>query len=412
MLIADPAVTPPLQARMLDALLGQTGVTLSGLAAAAFIGVFVWFDLHWGWVFAWIAVAALATLWRFRLRQAYLRIIVRSEPIAPDTIRRFARSFVLTAWIIGALWGGLGFVILRTGTDDAIRIILMVTSAGVVAGAATRNHASPAAAYGQLLLIELPIAAGAVLGSSGWTYDMVGVLVLLNIVATASTIRHLQAQTLSVLCADAANAKLLAALHRANETLEINNLALEGLTVTDDLTGLLNRRGLMVALDRAWRSGLRDGQPVGAIMIDIDQFKLFNDQHGHVEGDTCLRAVAAALACSLLRADDSIGRYGGEEFVAILPGVAQPDATLIAERMRGAVAGLAIPHSASDHAVVTISLGVAAMRPAETDRTALLAAADAALYQAKQEGRNCCRSARADQTDQTDQAAFAMLRST
>ena len=129
-------------------------------------------------------------------------------------------------------------------------------------------------------------------------------------------------------------------------------------------------------------------------MVDVDEFKAFNDRHGHVAGDHCLVDVATALTSNLRRAGDLLSRYGGEEFAAILPDTTVAAASRIAEVLRSAVEALRVPHDGSPVAPhVTVSIGAAAVYPAAGGTSAaLVAAADAALYQAKAAGRNTCRS--------------------
>ena len=162
------------------------------------------------------------------------------------------------------------------------------------------------------------------------------------------------------------------------------------LSFQDGLTGVANRRFLDQQLDHEWRRAARERSCLAVVMVDIDQFKLYNDTYGHLAGDDCLRRVAEALAHALRRPADFLARYGGEEFAAVLPGTSLEGALALAEQMRAQVEGLAIPHASSTVAsVVTVSLGVAAALPHNGDQPQIvLAAADAALYQAKQRGRN------------------------
>lgn len=158
----------------------------------------------------------------------------------------------------------------------------------------------------------------------------------------------------------------------------------------DGLTGIPNRRALDDSMEREWRRGTRSLKPLSLLMIDIDQFKAYNDSCGHLVGDDCLRAVAQAMKIPLGRAADFVGRYGGEEFMVILPETDEAGALVVAREIQQAVAALAIPHPASAVSdIVTISIGTAtAVAQREHEYTCLLQAADTALYQAKQEGRN------------------------
>ena len=161
------------------------------------------------------------------------------------------------------------------------------------------------------------------------------------------------------------------------------------LSERDGLTGLANRRAIDDRLEQAWTDCLADNQPLGIIMLDIDWFKPFNDFYGHPEGDSCLRAVGAAIAGHVRSQGDLAGRYGGEEFILIFPGADADTSYAIAERVCEAVQALRIPHAAGPPcAFVTASLGVATAMPAGGGSVAdLLIAADGALYIAKRGGR-------------------------
>ena len=153
----------------------------------------------------------------------------------------------------------------------------------------------------------------------------------------------------------------------------------------DGLTGLWNRKAIFEILDRELLRAERDQQPVGLIMIDVDHFKAINDTRGHAAGDAVLRIIASGIA-SVVRPYDSVGRYGGEEFLIVAPGCDLPEAAELAERVRSHVAGCSIVVGGSSVSV-SLSLGVATgIAAAEADK--LLQAADLALYQAKNAGRN------------------------
>ncbi len=164
--------------------------------------------------------------------------------------------------------------------------------------------------------------------------------------------------------------------------LRVVNEELLRLLTTDDLTGIANHRQFREFLDQEWRRALRGGFAISLMMLDVDHFKKYNDRHGHLAGDECLRRVAQALKESVNRPSDLAARYGGEEFAIVLSGTPLESALPMAERIRETVA-------ASENPQVTISIGLAALRPAESNDSAqLIAAADACLYRAKQAGRN------------------------
>ncbi len=165
---------------------------------------------------------------------------------------------------------------------------------------------------------------------------------------------------------------------------------LESTSSKDGLTGIFNRRHFDKALASEWRRALRNGRDLSVIMLDIDCFKLFNDNYGHPAGDKCLKAVARALSGILRRASDFLARYGGEEFVIILPETKPDAALLVGEKAKQVVEELQIEHKHSNVAPhITISLGIATAVPDQSiDHFILLEQADNALYEAKQSGRN------------------------
>jgi diguanylate cyclase (GGDEF)-like protein len=165
---------------------------------------------------------------------------------------------------------------------------------------------------------------------------------------------------------------------------------LKNIARIDALTSICNRREFDLRLLSEWGRGARSGLPLAVLMIDVDQFKEYNDQHGHLRGDDCLVKVAQVLSNCVQRAGDLIARYGGEEFVILLPGVDLDGAGSVADACLDALREARIPHSASSVSpYLSISIGVAALQPAhDKSCTVLVEQADIALYQAKQEGRN------------------------
>ncbi|BAH77475.1 diguanylate cyclase [Solidesulfovibrio magneticus] len=164
----------------------------------------------------------------------------------------------------------------------------------------------------------------------------------------------------------------------------------EQLSNQDGLTGVPNRRCFEDAFRKEWLRSRRDGTPLSALMIDIDCFKLYNDTYGHLQGDLCLRRVAEAIVEALKRPGDFAARYGGEEFVTLLPGTDLAGALSIAGIIRGNVRAANIEHASSPVAdIVTVSIGISGVVPnMDLEPETLLAASDAALYQAKSAGRN------------------------
>jgi two-component system, sensor histidine kinase LadS len=179
---------------------------------------------------------------------------------------------------------------------------------------------------------------------------------------------------------------------RVSERTEELNAAmakLQELSVTDELTGIANRRHFDSALRAEWSRAERAGSSLSLALIDVDRFKKFNDFYGHLQGDDCLRLVAQVLARNASRPGELAARYGGEEFALILPNTSGSDAVLLAERMRTAIVACNIAHAGSELGYLTISIGVACVTPCvDASPETLTHAADEALYMAKNAGRN------------------------
>lgn len=188
----------------------------------------------------------------------------------------------------------------------------------------------------------------------------------------------------------AANEHLEESVRLRTAELEEANRRLAALSTTDGLTGLANRRHFDAIWQAEWQRAARGGLPLALVLIDVDQFKSYNDHYGHQAGDDCLRRVAAIMAREARRSGELVARYGGEEFVLVLPGAGTDEARTVAERLRQAVEAERMAHAATAGVeVVTISLGVASGRPRNAeDAQTLLRDADGALYLAKQQGRN------------------------
>ncbi|EIC23179.1 GGDEF domain-containing protein [Thiorhodovibrio frisius] len=186
-----------------------------------------------------------------------------------------------------------------------------------------------------------------------------------------------------------AKARLEVKVAERTEALKQANEELERMAMKDGLTSLANRRFLDQRLREEWQRLKREQGFLAVVICDIDYFKRFNDHYGHQSGDTCIVKVARALQHGLQRPGDLAGRYGGEEFLMLLPNTDIQGAAITAERLRSAVEALAIKHAKSDVRYVTMSFGVAAAIPQE-DCSAehLVSLADEALYRAKDQGRN------------------------
>lgn len=173
------------------------------------------------------------------------------------------------------------------------------------------------------------------------------------------------------------------------------NKALENLSYRDQLTEIFNRRYFDETLYQEWHRAMRTQQSLSLIMLDVDKFKPYNDTHGHQAGDACLAEIAGTLHKTLKRPGEFVARYGGEEFAVVLPNINHEHVIEIAEMLRHAIEGLAIPadRNNSNPSIVTISLGTATHdNDNNNSPEELISLADQALYKAKQKGRNCVQT--------------------
>jgi len=182
---------------------------------------------------------------------------------------------------------------------------------------------------------------------------------------------------------------MAAQLSQRERELVATNDRLTVMASIDMLSGLANRRGFQSRLDFEWMRAQQYNSELSLLMIDVDHFKLYNDTYGHPEGDACLSRIGETLAGIAADTMGFAGRYGGEEFCLLLPNTGAPRALEIGEMVRATVQDLGLPHVTSSHQIITVSVGVAATLPNETQRPGdLIEAADAALYAAKHAGRN------------------------
>jgi diguanylate cyclase (GGDEF)-like protein len=182
---------------------------------------------------------------------------------------------------------------------------------------------------------------------------------------------------------------MAARLSQRERELLATNDRLTVMASIDMLSGLANRRGFQSRLEYEWMKSQQHGSELALLMIDVDHFKLYNDTYGHPEGDACLTRLGETLSTIAAENLGFAGRYGGEEFCLLLPNAEADRAREVGETVRAAVQELNLPHRTSLHQCVTVSVGVAAARPNDSQRPGdLIEAADAALYAAKHRGRN------------------------
>jgi diguanylate cyclase (GGDEF)-like protein len=302
--------------------------------------------------------------------------------IAPEqawTTAMLRLSFVLVGALGYPSWNGRVPVAWRCGLVYATHTGAMVVSSALlpdglvlalpaISGAMFLLALVEPRLHRLLLTIVLPLLLFVVLGSVVLPQQVFAssLLVYMGTVALAAAVATTQGRWRRT--AFLAERKLAYAVHH------------------DSLSGVLARGYLVELANHDVALAKRYGRPLAIGMVDIDYFKQVNDRFGHSAGDALLRAVSAACSAQL-RASDYFGRIGGEEFVCVMPETTEDDALACAERMRAAAAGLRLETPAGTVGC-TISVGIAALHEAHADFDTLLAAADAAMYKAKSNGRN------------------------
>ncbi len=186
------------------------------------------------------------------------------------------------------------------------------------------------------------------------------------------------------------NRELQALVEERTQALALANQQLQLISNTDGMTGIANRRHFDQSLAHEWARAQRAQTPLSLIMLDVDVFKHFNDHYGHLAGDKCLQALALTLAQTGGRREgDLVARFGGEEFVVLLPSSDAQAAMDVAHQIQHAIQAMALPHEGAPFGIVTVSFGVATVVPQRDQAPEeLVRRADRAMYRAKQGGRN------------------------
>ncbi len=325
----------------------------------------------------WWGMLALATYARF----AHARWVVRRGAWDRDT-RGLVRRFALGTAVEGLMWG-VSFVLIADQSDVWTQAFMLSAMAGIAVA-----HLASLAPVRMLYPISVasmfsPVVCALLLRGdlNGVTLASILALLLFNLLTT------------SLRCHEATRSEL--ALHfereRSHRELEVAHARIERLSLTDALTSVANRRRFEEQLAKEWARAQREERPLALAMVDIDMFKPLNDAAGHLAGDACLRRVAHRLREVVQRPGDLVARYGGEEFAVLLADTETDGAMVVGEQIRNAIEDLGIEHPhPSCNSPVTVSVGVASLRPGQTPDgpSRLIDAADRALYLAKNRGRN------------------------
>ena len=308
-------------------------------------------------------------------------------------------ELIIITLLIGSAWCATTFWIwVSTSADDQsfYAAILIVTLIAVISVSVTVVIRECYLTY--LFTMIVPLAAWLAYNYEDRPFNLIlsGLLTVLAIVMTVASSWMSRSFTEMVQSnlERAAMAKDLSdlsdSLRQRNSQLEEARKQLSNMATIDELTGLGNRWALNQMLQTELSRAKRSGVPLALVILDVDHFKLYNDTYGHPAGDIALKSIAEILMSVTARAGDMAARMGGEEFLLILPGATAHAAQATAEKIRERLAKLALAHGTSPTAsVITLSQGIVSCIPSmATDAEALVAAADEALYQSKDNGRD------------------------
>lgn len=316
-------------------------------------------------------------------------VAYKSKPENYDKPSLWFKVFLITVALISAAWG-IGGLYLITKLDLPYQIFMVAVMA-MIAGASVAALSLRCVSLCLFLLLSLSPAIIWLAFVGGETVHVLTACLLAPYAVALSVGGfQLSRQMRESLHLRFENEELASSLKTSNGRLQSLNQELTLLSATDSLTQVANRRYFEERLNKEWRRIVREQGEVAIIMVDVDHFKFYNDSLGHQQGDTCLTKVALSIRDSLRRPADIVARYGGEEFIVFLPQTTREGAVRVAEMIRENVVHLDIPHPSSETLnVVTVSVGVSYCKPVETTkRRDLVAKADAALYAAKDAGRN------------------------
>jgi len=289
--------------------------------------------------------------------------------------------FLGTLLVSGCFWG-IGGVLFFTPEHPLHLAFLVIMLAGLTAGSLSALAVFTPIFSAFALPAMLPVAILCLLEGK-MALTMIGLGCLIFLAMTLGYARNFQRTMIRGLQLQYANTELVTRLEAANQQLR-------QFSYVDALTGIANRRHLDEHMGQVCATAIDEESPMAMILADVDHFKAYNDRYGHDRGDRVLRDVAASLKSSLRETDALVARFGGEEFSIVLPNTTAGTAKTVAERLRRRIEGMGIPHAPGlESKVVTASFGVAVCVPTGPEcSSALLHAADRALYSAKRAGRN------------------------
>lgn len=323
------------------------------------------------------------------LRYIFFRLFTQTAENMRDH-EHWSRMYLVGSTMSGLTWGlGLAFIANYLGGIDyfiILTVTIIVSAIGFISLSSDLR-----AVFMFFYPLIFPFTLSCLLYYANPLMLATGImLIIYMIVAGFMSLMHYRHFIRGVIYQQR-NLQLKHRIENSNEDLKQANEKLAALSSTDSLTGLANRRHFAYFLEREIQQSQRDHNALTIILIDIDFFKLYNDNYGHLAGDDALAKVARAIAEALTRPMDLAARYGGEEFVVVLPGTGMKGATNIAERIKQSISALQLRHEYSEVAdkYISVSMGLAELKiDIDCVPESLIHRADMALYVAKESGRN------------------------
>lgn len=365
-----------LQSRLLTNTAQQTPeVLLANLFLASVNAAVFWQTMPQSFLIGWCLSIVLVSSLRGYVAYTFVR---RPQKYA---LASWDIQMIIASTLQGIAWGAFCLTSYQYLSLSEM-VIVIITAAGMTAGAVASTSSSLMAFLGFSIPALLPLAL-VLLSANDFTAKAIGFLLCLFLLLTMRQTRTINRTLKGSIC----NSLELEKSKKRSESLAKE---LYQLSTMDALTLVANRRGFDEALSREWQRSKRTNSTLTLILLDVDNFKAYNDHFGHQAGDKCLQDIAQELSQHARRAGDVIARYGGEEFALILPDLERGIGLDIATTICSDIEKLKLKHPQSDcAAVVTVSAGVHAIIPKRfEDSQQLIKYADIALYQAKAEGRN------------------------
>jgi len=321
-------------------------------------------------LFTWYGLILLFSLIRITTNNKLDANTMRDEKIRRSWVNRY----ILLTTVINAIWGITAIQLYPL--DTIIQASMLFILLTVLISNIPLLLTSKLAFYTQIIAILSPVTMKLMMDTNT-TYMMLagalGATVVIVIIAS-----HY--------------------IHSVLLQLQTTQQALQDQADTDQLTKLANRRAFERSFKTEWRRTTREEKPLSLLMIDVDNFKKYNDDNGHQAGDDCLKAISSKIKSTVRRPGDLAARHGGEEFAVLLPSTDMEGAMVVAERLRDSIEQITIPNSSSSNNKVTVSIGVSSCKPVfqrNQDEgqdvvypAMLMKSADYAMYQAKQKGKN------------------------